>query len=149
MTFRRLAQEIASSFQFTIVMPAVFVLIAGLFVAVDPRRWKFSVQVWRWCLVFCGSDFFRGYDFTTDKLFWLGVALVFSHPWRRLLLWRRRLSWSQQSDGAQFRAKAATKRWSATVTAVGPKRISNEQLVKLGLWELEFGKCKISALTNK
>ena len=34
----------------------------------------------RWSTFSC----LRGYDFATDKLFWSGVALVFSRPWRQL-----------------------------------------------------------------
>ena len=59
-TFRRLAQGVASSFRFTIVTPAVIVLVAWLLVAVESRRRKCSVRAWRWRSVFRGSDFFRG-----------------------------------------------------------------------------------------
>ena len=59
-TFRRLTRGVASSFRFTIVTPAVFVLVAGLLVAVESRRRECSVRAWRWRSVFRGSDFFRG-----------------------------------------------------------------------------------------
>ena len=76
----------------------------------------------------------RGYDFATDKLFWSGVALVFSRPWRQLFRGGG-ISRGHDEQWSTVWAKAATKRLSATVTAVGPKRILNERLVKL--WFLE------------
>ena len=66
MIFQQLTQGIASSFHFTIVTPAVFVLVAGLLVAVESRRRKCSVRAWRWRSVFRGSDFFRGGDASRD-----------------------------------------------------------------------------------